>query len=371
MTLRSASFHHLLQAALATILSSSFALAQNPRAVQHFKAAPDLEAAADTASVIVQYNDDAQDGRRQDHARRHGLRQMQHSPFAHGHLRRAQIDELLNDQDVKYVSPNREVSLAHFPPWMLKEAIGYQFAAMAVPERPTQTGKGIGIAIIDSGVTVDDYFKDSTCASSRLVYRQNFVTGESSVDDAYGHGTHVAGILAGTGLCLPGANVDMSGIAREAKIISLRALNGRGQGTDSDVIAAIDRAIALKSTYNIRVINLSLGRVIKESFKLDPLCQAVEKAWKSGIVVVVAAGNNGRDNTMGTQGYSTITSPGNDPFVITVGATRMLGNTGREDDAVSSYSSKGPALLDQIVKPDLVAPGNIVYARMSDRKSVV
>ena len=136
-------------------------------------------------------------------------------------------------------------------------------------------------------------------------------------------------------------------------------------GTDSAVIAAIDRAIQLKSTYNIRVMNLSLGRTIRESFTLDPLCKAVERAWKAGIVVVVAAGNNGRDNSMNTSGYSTITSPANDPYVITVGATRMVGHTGREDDTATSYSSKGPTLRDRIVKPDLVAPGNVVYARMN------
>ena len=80
-------------------------------------------------------------------------------------------------------------------------------------------------------------------------------------------------------------------------------------GTDSQVIAAIQMAIQLKSTYNIRVINLSLGRPVYESYKLDPLCQAVEQAWKAGIVVVVAAGNDGRDNSVGTNGYGTITAP--------------------------------------------------------------
>src|SRR5437016_2723582 len=92
--------------------------------------------------------------------------------------------------------------------------------------------------------------------------------------------------------------------------------------TYSTVISAIQAAIQLKSKYNIRVINLSLGRPVFESYKLDPLCQAVEAAWKTGIVVVVAAGNSGRDNSQGTNGYATITSPGNDPYVITVGAMK-------------------------------------------------
>ncbi len=114
----------------------------------------------------------------------------------------------------------------------------------------------------------------------------------------------------------------------DGNLVSLKVLDGNGKSSDSVVIAAIDRAIALKTTYNIRVINLSLGRAIKESYKTDPLCQAVEKAWKAGIVVVVAAGNFGRDNTAATKGYGTITSPANDPYVITVGAvnTHQPGN---------------------------------------------
>jgi serine protease AprX len=128
------------------------------------------------------------------------------------------------------------------------------------------------------------------------------------------------------------------------------------------VIQAIQTAINLKTLYNIRVINLSLGRGVYESYQLDPLCQAVEQAWKAGIVVVVAAGNGGRDNDAGTNGYGTITSPGNDPYVITVGAMNTLGTSSRTDDVPASYSSKGPTLWDQVAKPDLVAPGNLIIS---------
>ena len=95
---------------------------------------------------------------------------------------------------VAFVSPDRDLGATHFPPWMLHEAIGYRFAAMAVPERPVQTGKNVGIAIIDSGVSADDYFKDpsTNCTTSRIVYSQNFVSGENTTNDVYGHGTHVA-----------------------------------------------------------------------------------------------------------------------------------------------------------------------------------
>ena len=104
-------------------------------------------------------------------------------------------------------------------------------------------------------------------------------------------------------------------------------LDQTGSGSDSTVIAAIEQAIALKKTYNIKVINLSLGRPIWESYTVDPLCQAVEQAWKAGITVVVAAGNDGRDQNFNAEGYGTIEAPGNDPYVITVGAMNTKGNT--------------------------------------------
>jgi serine protease AprX len=116
----------------------------------------------------------------------------------------------------------------------------------------------------------------------------------------------------------------------------------------------------VEALFNIRVLNLSLGRAIYESYKLDPVCQAVEAAWKSGIVVVVAAGNNGRYQP--TDGYGTITSPGNDPYVITVGAMKPMGTPTRVDDLIASYSSKGPTAIDAVVKPDIVAPGNLLVS---------
>ena len=118
------------------------------------------------------------------------------------------------------------------------------------------------------------------------------------------------------------------------------------------------------------MINLSLGRAIRESYVLDPLCQSVERAWQNGIVVVVAAGNNGRDNSMGTSGYGTINSPGNDPYAITVGAMKDMDTTTRGDDLMASYSSKGPTLLDHVVKPDLVAPGNRIISALAPYSTI-
>src|SRR5260370_39055682 len=110
--------------------------------------------------------------------------------------------------------------------------------------------------------------------------------------------------------------------------------------------------------------------MVMESYTLDPLCQAVEEAWQAGIVVAVAAGNHGRDNSMNTDGYSTITAPGNDPSVITVGAMRDMETTPRGDDLIASYSSKGPTLLDKVVKPDLVAPGNQIISALADSSTI-
>jgi serine protease AprX len=126
----------------------------------------------------------------------------------------------------------------------------------------------------------------------------------------------------------------------------------------------------LRSTYNIRVINLSLGRPVWESYTLDPLCQAAEAAWKAGIIVVAAAGNYGRDNSMDEHGYGTIVAPGNDPYVITVGAMNDMGTATRTDDTIASYSSKGPTAIDHIVKPDLVAPGNGTVSLMSPNSTL-
>src|SRR5205085_9748174 len=97
----------------------------------------------------------------------------------------------------------------------------------------------------------------------------------------------------------------------------------------------------------------------------DPLCPAVAKTWQAGIVVVAAAGNAGRDDSIHTKGYATIAAPGNDPYVITVGATNTNGTPNRSDDVMASFSSKGPTLIDHIAKPDVVAPGNMIASLMA------
>ena len=268
------------------------------------------------------------------------------------------LAELEADPNVLYVSPDRAVhSTAVSSPAPL---LDFHTDTANAPAAWAQglDGSGIGVAVIDSGV---DDIPDLHGASFEVAYSQDFVPGLGrNAADLYGHGSHVAGIIAGNGNKSTGWNYSYTfkGIAPGVRLINLRVLDQNGQGTDSQVIAAIDTAIRLKNIFNIRVINLSVGRGVFESYKLDPLCRAVEQAWASGIVVVVAAGNEGRNNALGTDGYGTITAPGNDPYVITVGAMNTMGTPDRTDDIPTSYTSRGPTLWDHVVKPDLVAPGN-------------
>src|ERR1700691_6297354 len=255
---------------------------------------------------------------------------------------------LSNQSNVTYISLDRS----------LVAALDYTTQAVNAPQvwNSGWTGTGIGIAVIDSGIYLHPDLNVAGTNKSRVVYRQSFVTGV--LNDDYGHGTHVAGILAGNGSSSqePGSFRLLSGIAPNANLLDLRVLDENGAGSDSLTIAAIQQAVQLKSAYNARVINLSLGRPIYESCALDPLCQAVEAAWKSGIVVVAAAGNLGRN------GYASITAPGNSPHAITVGCMKTMETYPRNDDLIASYSSKGPTYIDQTLKPDVVAPGNLVVS---------
>ena len=262
-----------------------------------------------------------------------------------------QLEKLADSTDVLYVSSDRPVQAN-------MDVSGPVVGTVSAIFQGVQ-GAGVTVAVIDSGVN------EHADLAGRIVYAESFIgklgTSASAVADNFGHGTVVAGILAGDGKSAGFLQV-IRGIAPKVNIVSLKALDAQGKGTDSSVVAAINRAIALKNTYKIGVINLSLGRPVVESFRTDPLCQAVERAWKAGLVVVVAAGNGGRDNSLGNAGYGTIQSPGNDPLAITVGAMRTMRTFDRNDDLIATYSSKGPSAIDHIVKPDLVAPGNAIAA---------
>jgi serine protease AprX len=234
------------------------------------------------------------------------------------------------------------------------------------------TGSGIGVAVIDSGVRSSIDLGNPATGSSRIVASVGYVPSAAIASDPNGHGTHVAGIVAGNGAGSTGSSYFRTfyGIARNTNIVSVRVLDNTGAGTVSNVIAGLQWAVNNRAAYNIRVINLSLGHPVGESYTTDPLCQAVEAAWKSGIVVVCAAGNDGRKSATPTagapnEGYGTnfgsIQSPANDPYVITVGASKSVDGN-RANDRIATYSARGPSRLDFVLKPDIIAPGNRVIS---------
>src|SRR6185503_4176209 len=229
------------------------------------------------------------------------------------------------------------------------------------------TGQGITVAVIDSGIANHQDVKN------RLLYSVDF-TGEGD-GDLYGHGTHVASLISGSGAGsrLNGGSTYV-GMAPGAALISLKVLGKDGSGYVSDVIEAIEWAIANKDLYNIRVLNMSLGTPAGGSYRDDPMAKAAERAAAAGIVIVASAGNLGKLPD-GTPLVGGVVSPGYTPSAITVGALNTKGTIGREDDGVATYSSRGP-VGDQNdpanweLKPDLVAPGNAIEGAVSMNSSL-
>ena len=134
-----------------------------------------------------------------------------------------------------------------------------------------------------------------------------------------------------------------------------------GSGVTSNVIAAIEWAIENRRAWNIKIINVSLGHPVMESVQDDPLCQAVQRATDAGILVTVAAGNVGK-LADGTPVIGGISSPGNSPAALTVGALNTRQTAARSDDVMATYSSRGPTMIDGVLKPELVAPGNRILS---------
>jgi len=223
-------------------------------------------------------------------------------------------------------------------------------------------GQGVTVAVLDSGINAQH-----AALAGKVIASVSMVTGDSSTADAYGHGTHVAGIIAGSATTT--TPLYNGGIAPEAQLVNVRVLNAAGAGLTSDVIAGIEWVLANQSRFNIRVINLSLGHPVYESCATDPLCQEVQKAFNAGIVIVTAAGNYGT-TADGRIVLGSIASPANSPYAITVGALNTYGTASRSDDTLTIYSSRGPTAFDSIVKPDVAAPGNKIVSLQSSGSSL-
>ncbi len=206
---------------------------------------------------------------------------------------------------------------------------------------PTATGRGVTVAIMDTGIGDHPDLKGS------VVARVDFVNDGQTMPDPSGHGTFVAGLIAAHGR-------EFKGVAPEAKLVSLRVLDMDGRGTMHSVLAAFDWILQNRAKYHISVLNLSFGAPQKTTYHRELLAGVVESAWFAGVTVVAAAGNGG-------PAPGTILMPGGDPFVVTVGSLADQGTVAGGDDRVSLFSSRGPT-EDGFTKPDVLAPGEHVVS---------
>lgn len=222
-------------------------------------------------------------------------------------------------------------------------------------------GGGVRVALIDTGVSPVADLADrlvgavpDPVTAGLSAPCANF-SGESTCNDTYGHGTFIAGLIAGTGALSAGA---FRGVAPGAEIVSIKISGRDGSADVSKVLAAIQYVVMFAEELSIDVLNLSLGTNSTVSYHIDPLNLAVERAWMAGIVVVVSGSNRG-------PAPGTISKPGDDPFVITTGAVDDRETPGTGDDRLPHFSARGPTPTDGLTKPDVVAPGGRVISLRS------
>jgi serine protease AprX len=213
-------------------------------------------------------------------------------------------------------------------------------------------GSGVTVAVLDTGVTRHPDLGERVAARVDL-------TPDGDGYDRYGHGTHMIGVVAGDGGASGGR---WAGAAPGASVLPVKVATWNGATDVSAVIAGLEWIAAHRERYGIRVVNLSYGTDSSQKWLEDPLNDAVERLWEAGVLVVVGAGNAG-------DGGSKIEKPGDDPYVLTVGAADTRGTAERGDDAVAAFSSHGPT-GDGIAKPDLVAPGIAIVSQRAVGSSI-
>jgi serine protease AprX len=225
------------------------------------------------------------------------------------------------------------------------------------------TGKGVGVAVIDTGIAGDHPdFRLPGNRGTRVVASAVTNPCASDPDDNFGHGTHVAGLIAGNSLVRVSGKKELRGrymgVAPRANLISVKVADDDGHTTVLDVIYGIQFAVEHREQFGIRVVNLSLSSTVADSYLTDPLDAAVESAWFSGLVVVAAAGNEGE--APDAVSYA----PGNDPYVITAGSLDDRGTWPIGDDLLASWSSRG-LTQDGFRKPDVLASGTRLVAPLA------
>ena len=259
-----------------------------------------------------------------------------------------QLPALAATRGVVAVTKERSVRFSATPTDAVKGASTFASPeALGAAWSAGNRGEGVGIAVIDTGVSSVDGFE------GRLVHGPD-LSGEGSTVDTHGHGTVMAGVAAGSGT--------HSGVAPEATVVAVKVAGRNGAVDVSTMLQAMHWVSAYADEYGIRVLNLSWGTDSTQDPAVDPLNHAVQRLWQQGIVVVVAAGNSGPR-------AGTITKPADDPMVLTVGAYDDKGDLSDRNDTVPAWSSRGPTAAG-LAKPDVVAPGRTLVALRSPGSEV-
>ncbi len=223
----------------------------------------------------------------------------------------------------------------------------------------------VTVAVIDSGIArhtdlqgADNSNGNTDNGASRVLVDAQFPRSSYVPNDKLGHGTHIAGIIAGNGNASHGTYI---GVAPTSNVVNVKVTDDTGKATTSDIISGLQWVYNNGTRYNIRVLNLSLTSTVADSYNSSPLDAALELLWFKNIVVVVSAGNGGPGQ---------LYPPANDPFVITVGAANDQGTTDVQDDTVASFSAYGTT-GDGFAKPDVVAPGTNIVSLLASSQAVL
>ena len=269
----------------------------------------------------------------------------------------ARLRSLADAADVDAVTADRQGRFVDFAWDDLPTASTFTRTVQATQSWTRGTyGKGVGVAVLDTGVSPMPDLAD------RLVHGPD-LSGEGTLVDSYGHGTVMAGLIAGNGAAsATRAGGAFPGVAPAAHLVSVKVAGRNGVVDVSTILEAMHWISAYREQFGIRVLNLSWGVASTQDPSVDPVNHAVQRLWSEGIVVVVAAGNSGSS-------AGTVTKPGDDPVVLTVGAYDDKGDLEPANDSVPQWSSRGPTATG-LAKPDLVAPGRTVVSLRSPGSTI-
>jgi serine protease AprX len=325
---------------------------------------------AHAATVIVRFKPETAPAARRAAVRAAGGRVVRDLHLVRGLAARvsgAGARALARDREVVAITRNARVVgqrvTASWSPSRLATTFDLSTRALVAWASPllSTAGRGVSVAVLDTGIAggLPDFKRAD--GSSRVIASAVTNPDATTAEDLYGHGTHVAGLIAGNGLALQGSDPLYGryiGTAPGANVVSVKVSDDHGNASVIDVIAGLQFAVDHRADLGIRVVNLSLDSTVAGSYRTDPLDAAAEAAWRRGLVVVAAAGNRGSDPDAVSY------APANDPYVITVGGVDEHGTAAVADDSVASWSSRGRT-QDGFAKPDVVAPGAHIVSTLA------